>query len=45
MKETPTSLVYYGSLKGAKQILKHQSLPLFMAQDMRDPFYLVKIAN
>jgi len=38
MSETPASLVYYGSLKGAQQILKHQSLPLFMAQDMRDPF-------
>ncbi len=38
MVETPASLVYYGSFKGALQILKHRSLPLFKAEDMRDPF-------
>ena len=38
MADLPPSLVYYGSYQGVRQILKHQSLPLFQADEIRDPF-------
>jgi len=38
MTELPASLAYYGSSRGVIQILEHQSLPLFQAHEMRDPF-------
>jgi len=38
MSDLPSSLSYYGSFKGAMQILKHQSIPLFQADELRDPF-------
>jgi len=38
MAELPSTLAYYGSFRGAMQILKHQSLPLFQADELRDPF-------
>ena len=38
MSDLPASLAYYGSYQGAMQILKHQSLPLFQADQLRDPF-------
>jgi hypothetical protein len=38
MSELPSSLVYYGSYQGVLQMLKHQSLPLFQADELRDPF-------
>lgn len=38
MTDIPPSLSYYGSFQGVMQILKHQSLPLFQADELRDPF-------
>ncbi len=38
MADLPPSLAYYGSFQGVMQILKHQSLPLFQADELRDPF-------
>lgn len=38
MVDLPPSLVYYGSYPGVMQILKQQSLPLFQADELRDPF-------
>lgn len=38
MADLPPSLSYYGSFQGVMQILKHQSLPLFQADELRDPF-------
>ncbi len=38
MADLPPSLAYYGSYQGALQIIKHQSLPLFQADELRDPF-------
>jgi hypothetical protein len=38
MADLPPSLAYYGSYQGAMQILKHQSLPLFQAEQIPDPF-------
>ncbi len=38
MADLPPSLAYYGSFQGVIQILKHQSLPLFQADEFRDPF-------
>jgi len=38
MIDLPPSLAYYGSCQGVIQLLEHQSLPLFQASEMRDPF-------
>ena len=38
MSELPPSLCYYGSYKGALQILQHSMLPLFLADELGDPF-------
>lgn len=38
MKELPPFLIYYGSYQGVSKILKQQSLPLFDADDLGDPF-------
>ena len=38
MIDLPPSLAYYGSCAGIVQILEHNSLPLFQAHEMRDPF-------
>lgn len=38
MADLPPSLAYYGSYQGVMQILKHQSLPLFQADQIPDPF-------
>ncbi len=38
MADIPQSLVYYGTFQGVLQILEHQTLPLFQAEDIPDPF-------
>ncbi|MBV1910281.1 MAG: hypothetical protein KUG78_13345 [Kangiellaceae bacterium] len=38
MVELPPSLAYYGSYQGALQIIQHQMLPVFPADELRDPF-------
>jgi len=45
MPDLPSSLVYYGSYQGVLQILKHQSLPLFQADELRDPFLSNKFSK
>jgi len=45
MTDLPTSLSYYGSCRGVIQILEHQSLPLFQANDMRDPFLPTRLTE
>ncbi len=45
MADLPPSLAYYGSFQGVMQILKHQSLPLFQADELRDPFLPNKFTN
>ncbi len=38
MADLPPAFAYYGSFQGVMQILKHQSLPLFKSEELRDPF-------
>jgi hypothetical protein len=38
MSELPETLIYYGSYQGVLKILKQQSLPLFEANELQDPF-------
>lgn len=38
MIELPPSVAYYGSALGAIQVLQHQKLPVFDADQLRDPF-------